>query len=279
MNARALRYPAWQAAFSFTALMLTAVLIRVVTLPVRHPALWISTGTFYAALLLVLVIRPPSDAFGAKAFALVVTVGVVQSIVANELIVREGIHVEPFLGAKLMALAVALVAPPSLRIGLVALVVMGLFPFVEFFHWSASVRRGMPMTEPWATLLYVAVAVGLLLHRRHQLASQRRLVQAETRAASFHMYMRKFLAVRDLTSSPLQSIEMSVGTLRSRYPDAEPQLDRIERQVERLARMSRALARYEPVVWTKEDCSVDPRVLLGDPEEPDPNDARGGTRS
>jgi hypothetical protein len=278
MNARADERPAWQAAFTFTVLMLMGVLIRVASLPVRHPSLWITSGMLYVSMLALLLLRPSSETVGTRVLALAVTVGVLQSTVANELIVREGFHVEPFIGAKLMALALALVAPPSLWVGLVAVVATGLVPIAEFFHWPAEVQRAMPMTEPWTTLLYSAVAVGLLVHRRHQLSSQRRLVEAETRAASFQLYMRKFLAVRDLTSSPLQSIGMSVGTLRSRYPDAKPQLDRIERQVERLACMTRALSRYEPVVWTKEDCSVDPRVILGEADELECGDPRGGTR-
>jgi hypothetical protein len=279
MNAPGHERPAWQAAFTFTALMLMGVLFRVASLPVRHPSLWIATGTIYVSLLVLLLVKSSSETVSTRVLACVVAVGVLQSSVANELIVREGVHVEPFIGAKLIALALALVAPPSLWVGVVALVATGLVPIAEFFHWPAEVRRAMPLTEPWTTLLYSAVAIGLLVHRRHQLSSQRRLVEAETRAAAFQLYMRKFLAVRDLASSPLQSIEMCVGTLRSRCPDAKPQLDRIERQVDRLACMTRALSRYEPVVWTKEDRSVDPRVILGVADELECRDATGGTRS
>lgn len=260
-------HPAWQAALSFTGLLLVAVVIRVIALPVLHPELWIAVCALYVTLLAILLAKRGDEAVGTKVLAVAVAGGVVQVSIANELIARAGVHVEPFIGAKLMALALALIAPPSLWIAVVALLATAVVPLVEFYHWPAHVQATMPMNEPWTTLLYAVIALGLLLHRRHQLAAHRQMVRAQTRAASFEAYTRKFLAVRDLSSSPLQSIETTVGLLRCTYPASKRQFDRIGRQLDRLRVLNVALSRYEPKVWRPDDCSVDPLEVLEELDE------------
>jgi len=112
----------------------------------------------------------------------------------------------------------------------------------------------LPARWPWVLTSGIGASLFVLL-----LAAG---VRAQTKAADAERFMRKFLAVRDLANSPLQSIEATLAVLRIRHPDSGAQWDRLERQIDRLRKLSTVLSRYEPETWTVTDRSFDPLEVL-----------------
>ncbi len=72
---------------------------------------------------------------------------------------------------------------------------------------------------------------------------------------------------RDLTNSPLQSVELTVALLKTRHPESQAQLERLERQLARLRQLSVVLSQYEPQRWAPGDGSFDPLEVLQSPEK------------
>jgi PAS domain S-box-containing protein len=173
------------------------------------------------------------------------------------------------LGYKLVPLAIALLAP-RMWIGMGLFATTALLPIVEFYYWPPELRARVPVPEPWGAVLYSLVAVGLFLFRRHQLETQRVLVQAQGRAVTNEIFARKFLAVRDLANSPLQAIEATVTLLKTRHPEEQMRIERIERSLDRLRKLGVVLAKYEPQVWSVADQSFDPLEVLQEEIEKSP---------
>jgi PAS domain S-box-containing protein len=230
--------------------------------------LWYSTGALEAALFVFLLAAGPGR--GALANPVIVAgaaIAMAQTWVANDLTMRAGTRFHPFEVYKLFSLAVALLAPSSLWIGVGAIAATAVLPLVQTYRWPVSIRQVMPPGEPGVTMFYALVALILLLHRRRQLTAQRDLIRIETKAAYIDRFMRKFLAVRDLANSPVQSLETTLAVLRLKHPDTEPQLERIERQIDRLRKLSTVLSQYEPQSWSTADESFDPLEVLQQAED------------
>ena len=76
---------------------------------------------------------------------------------------------------------------------------------------------------------------------------------------------RTFLALRDFTNTPLQTIELAANIVRQRCPDVAPVIDRIDRCIDRLYRLNHAFSVYESQIeWTDEEVSPDPTALVVD---------------
>jgi PAS domain S-box-containing protein len=260
-------------------------------LPARWP--WVLTGAVDISLLALLVLLGPRPGpFAHSVIAVGAAVTIVQTWITNELAMTSSVRFGPFEGYKLLAIALALMAPSSWWLGLGAISATAVFPVVQTYLWSPAVRHRLPAAEPWMTVFYSVAALALFFFRRRQLEALGRAVRVETRASEMERSIRKLLAVRDLANSPLQSIETTLAVLRIRHPESLEQLDRIERQFDRLRTLSTVLSRYEPHTWTADARSFDPlevlqqledsptnefdRLLLMEPEPGESGAVRGG---
>jgi phosphoglycerate-specific signal transduction histidine kinase len=89
------------------------------------------------------------------------------------------------------------------------------------------------------------------------------MLRVRTESIATQRMARTFLALRDFTNTPLQTIELTSHLVRARCPEMGPVLDRIDRSISRLYRLNRALAVYESRIdWTPDDLSPDPALLM-----------------
>jgi hypothetical protein len=174
-------------------------------------------------------------------------------------------HWYPFDAHKLGALTVALLAPPSLWVGLVAIAGFTIVPLVELHTWEPEVRARLS-AAPWATVAYGAFAFAVYVLQMRRYALLRRAARAEAEAAALERFARMVLAVRDLANTPLQTVELTAALLRRRgEPDARL-LDRVLRACDRLVGLGRVLDRYalDPSRWRHEKEAFDPKQVLGE---------------
>ena len=98
---------------------------------------------------------------------------------------------------------------------------------------------------------------------------ERRVLTMRSETAATQRLARTFLAVRDFTNTPLQTIQLAAEVIRKRTPDLAPIVDRIDRSVDRLFRLNHTFTTYESqLTWTADDISPDAEALMPDDGEP-----------
>jgi hypothetical protein len=167
----------------------------------------------------------------------------------------------PFQANKLGALAAAMLAP-DLVTGTIVIVGFVGIPLLKYLTLSNELRQHFPVGEPWAILIYGLFAVALLGYRAHRVALARRMLRIRTESIATQRLARAFLALRDFTNTPLQTIELASYIIRRSHPELALVLDRIDRSVDRLYRLNNSFSVYESrIEWTEEDLTPDPTAL------------------
>lgn len=168
----------------------------------------------------------------------------------------------PFQANKLGALAVAVLAPDLVS----GVVVIGGYvgmALLRYFTLPAAQQQRLPIGEPWVIFIYAMFALAMLVYRVHSVALARRMLRVRSESLATQRLARTFLALRDFTNTPLQTIELAAKIVRKRCPDMVPTLDRIDRSIDRLYRLNHAFSVYESQIeWTDKDVSPDPSVVV-----------------
>jgi len=168
----------------------------------------------------------------------------------------------PFQANKLGALAAAMLAPDFVTGTIVIVGFVGV-PLLKYLTLSAELQQHFPVGEPWTILIYGLFALALLGYRAHRVALARRMLRIRTESIATQRLARAFLALRDFTNTPLQTIELSAYVVRQHHPELGPVIDRIDRSVDRLYRLNNAFSVYEAQIeWTEEDLTPDPTALV-----------------
>jgi hypothetical protein len=168
----------------------------------------------------------------------------------------------PFQANKVGALAAAVLAP-GLVSGLIAIAGFVGMVVLRYLTLPIDQQRHLPIAEPWAILIYAVFAVAILGYRVHSVSLSRRMFRMRTESIATQRLARTFLALRDLTNTPLQTIELAALIVRRRCPDLGPVLDRVDRSIDRLSRLNHALSVYESQLeWTDEDVSPNPSAVV-----------------
>jgi hypothetical protein len=168
----------------------------------------------------------------------------------------------PFQANKLGVLAVAVLAP-GLATGLVTIGGFVGMAFLRTLMMSTEQRQRLPIGEPWAIVIYAIFAVAMLGYRVHSVALARRMFRMRTESIATQRMARTFLALRDFTNTPLQTIELAAKVVRARCPSLTPVVDRIDRSIDRLDRLNQAFSAYESrIEWTDQDTSPDTSALI-----------------
>ena len=122
---------------------------------------------------------------------------------------------------------------------------------VRYVTLPVEQQQRLPIGEPWAILIYAVFALAMLGYRVHSVALARRMLRVRTESLATQRLARTFLALRDFTNTPLQTIELAANIVRKRCPDLAPVLDRVDRSIDRLYRLNHAFSVYESQIeWT-----------------------------
>jgi hypothetical protein len=80
------------------------------------------------------------------------------------------------------------------------------------------------------------------------------VIRTRVEREALEQLARKLLAIRDLTNTPVQTIELTSAVLRMHHPDLKPQLDRLDRALAQLHQLNELLegvqssARWSPAL-------------------------------
>jgi hypothetical protein len=254
----------WAALLNAIGAPLLLVVDRSLHLPPAPPLISAGAGLLLAALLTARRDHP-TRAGAAAAFLTNTAVLVWMLWVTNGHAAQLGARWAPFQTNKLGALTVGLLTP-ELGVGLASLAAYGGSAVLQWALFPQAVRDQLASGEPAATAIFTLFGALLLVESTRRLALQRRLLQRDHEAAEIRRRAEVLLAVRDLANTPLQTIALTAASLRARHPDLAPQLARLERALQRLDELNRALAAHERMAqWPVGSESFDPLSVLRGP--------------
>jgi hypothetical protein len=167
----------------------------------------------------------------------------------------------PFQANKLGLLAIPLVAP-QLWVGLLCIAGFAAMAIGKFYVLAPEIQRALPVGEPWVILPYALFGGVLLAYRLRGLKMEREMLRMDAERVAAERMARAFLRLRDYANTPVQTITFSAQLIRAQAPQLGVILERMERAIERLKMLSRALDRYESAhQWRPGDESPDPSTL------------------
>ncbi len=141
---------------------------------------------------------------------------------------------------KLTMLGIAALAPASPGLPATVVVALGVQRVVlRFVLGSQPTVPG----EPWITLIFAAIAVGMLVSRAHRREAVARAARVAARAAALDRMTRLLLGIRDRANTPLQTIAFGAAVVARRCTDQQRIARAMENAVVRLRRLSNALQR------------------------------------
>jgi hypothetical protein len=175
----------------------------------------------------------------------------------------------PMTGHRLVMLALGVLAPTSLWLGGVLIGALALEAAVLWYALGLGTHPGVRSPwEPWVTLIYGGVALAVLAYRVRSFHIELRLREARAKAEALERLARLFLAVRDATNTPLQTLELSIALLQRRHPECASTTQTMARAVQRLRSLAQRLGIADPlVVWREGDESFDAETVLQHLEE------------
>jgi hypothetical protein len=163
------------------------------------------------------------------------------SAASNWWLAAAGLHFEAFSAFKATALTIALVAPRPRWVGHAVLAACGLVPIALYLTYPPAIRAAFPVQEPWATLLCAAIALIVLRSRLEAHRLERELARVVAERDANEESERLFTGLRDLTNTPLQTIEIVAALLRGQHiPTAEAAVT-LEHALARLRELSKTL--------------------------------------
>ncbi|HEX5750232.1 MAG TPA: hypothetical protein VFZ09_28635 [Archangium sp.] len=188
---------------------------------------------------------------------------------AESFMTGSGLIWVPMTGHRLVMLAIGVLAPTGLWLGGGLIAAFALEAGVLWFALGLGSHPGVRSPwEPWVTLIYGGVALTMLAYRVRSHTIELKLREVRAEAEALERLARLFLAVRDATNTPLQTLELSIALLRQRSPESEPTLAAMERAVHRIRSLTQRLGSVDPLlVWREGDESFDADAMLRHLEE------------
>lgn len=159
---------------------------------------------------------------------------------------QRGLLRDPLTSSGYVILGIALLAPgrPGFGASLIGISLasaLGLWWVLVSQHPAIRGAGG----EPWTTFLFSGIALVYLALRGRRQEAQRKLARAQAERDALARVARLFLAVRDSTNSPLQTLSFATEILNRRHPQSNDVLDRMTHSIERLKGLTALLAASE----------------------------------
>jgi hypothetical protein len=155
---------------------------------------------------------------------------------------------QPFIGHKLLLAALVLIRPRRLWLGVLLVAVVG----AEAIALQSVLAPTAPFSplEPWHTLLFVVLALGLLFMGEQRRVASLQLIRKQAEASSLFRRASMFLALKDRLNSPIQTLVLRNALLEQ--TGAPPAiLSRLQAAVDNLVSLSQQVAQVTGVVRTE----------------------------
>jgi hypothetical protein len=156
-----------------------------------------------------------------------------------------GAHWVPYEPAKLSLITLAMIAPPGWGVGMVAMLMFLVPTLVHHALLDPRLRAGMAAGEPFGVIAYSVFAFIVMGFRQRSYALNTELEHARADRMVLERVARVAMALRDLTNTPLQTLELVRQTLRTGKANPAQQAALMARALERLRRLNDILVPYQ----------------------------------
>ena len=186
------------------------------------------------------------------------------SFLTNVELAQSGVHIDPFGVFKIVALAAAILTPSPLWIGYFFICVCAVVPVVSFFLvFPSEFHAVFCIEEPWLTLALAIAALIVFRRRLKMLTMAEHLAHFKAQQQCLDDLARIFLGLRDLTNTPIQSMELTAHLLAEDKMSNLEGSKLLESALVRLRMFSQIIATYEhDIDWTKTEASFDAIKML-----------------
>lgn len=210
-----------------------------------HRFLWGHTACIVlsAGIIAVLVAtrRRPIPWLASVALLVNTTAALAALRITDNLLASSGEPWTPFEAQRLATLAMAVLAPPRVWLGVALIAEITAVSFAEWTSWGPAIRATLPAATPWLVVAYALFASVVYAHQLARQSLERRAARAHAEAAVMERHALLVFAVRDLANTPLQTIELTVALIRRRHGLDPRLLERLERAAGRLVAIGRLL--------------------------------------
>lgn len=146
---------------------------------------------------------------------------------------------------KVMAMIVALLAPFPYYVGYILLSFCLLLPPLQVLLFSPEIMRVTGYYEPWITMCYALVSFLVLHHRRSTLKIHAHLIESQAKEKSLRDFADVAMALRDLTNTPLQSLDLLIELLREEKISQKQASELLGRTTYRLRELMQVLSEQQ----------------------------------
>ena len=202
--------------------------------------------------------RPTSRTTSNLLFLLVLLPTVVMTWLVDDARAAQSAFWVPYEPNKLSVLTLAIIAPPSWPIGMVAILLFAGSALVHHLTLAEAIRARMSAGEPFGIIAYSVFALVLLGFKQRAYALRGELEHERSDKLALERVARVSLALRDLANTPVQTLELVRQRLLTDNPELRVQTERMGRALERLRRLNDILAPYQSsVIWEGEITTVE----------------------
>lgn len=222
----------WSSSLHLTLAATACMLLATSVFTTRLPELFVPNFIALALLSLCTLIlwanrKTRSDTLAALIFFVTMIVVIVDVFINHEVYVLQDTHFMPFIGIKILCVALALTAPPKRWLGWLSFALCGIVPVIQYYSWTAEMRAKIAIQEPWITVIFAICGVFLYTHRCRVLE----LLRKEEQAEALRRYSHLLLASQHLLNTPLQVIELSTSLITKSEEDRLKALENIEKSM------------------------------------------------
>ncbi len=150
-----------------------------------------------------------------------------------------------FASYKVIAVIIAMLAPFPYYVGYILLSLCLLIPPLQVLLFSPEVMRASGQYEPWVTMCYALAALLVLQNRLSTLKLHANLIESQTKEKSLRDFADVAIALRDLTNTPLQSLDLLTELLREEKISQKQASELLSRTTYRLRDLMQVLSEQQ----------------------------------
>ena len=208
----------------------------------------------FCSLIALLGRRLPAAA-SAALFLICAATLLIASAISNDQLVRQREPFVAFNGYKIAAVIIAVMAPIPVWVGYLLISVCAVAPVVQFFSLPADLRQVFPAEEPVQVVIFAVLAFFIFRHRIHARELERTLLRLKADQRAKDDLAAIFVGLRDLTNTPLQSIELTATLLASKDLQQEDAARHLEVSLVKLRELTIVLSRFEKEIDSSKTAS------------------------
>jgi hypothetical protein len=151
----------------------------------------------------------------------------------------------PFAGFKLAALVIAVLAPVPVLNGYLAIIICGFLPVGLYYTVMSHAQSVISVQEPGLTFVTATISLMVLAYRNRSLQVERSYAKLMAEKENLRELSHVFLALRDMTNTPLQIITLTADLLETQKISPEKAAKHLKSAVGKLNHVAEILAEYQ----------------------------------